>query len=553
MAAEVLPLQPITAPAGPEPLTPDQRYWSSFRNPISVPSASSAPVTSITVPHWSPVLPSASRTANPLFAVTTAPRIHLFATPHQPSRTIARVAPGASFHSAHVRPTDSRLVVAGTSSALLQVFDTTSRAILRTWKEHKQAVRVARWHPRSATTLLSAGDDGTVRIWDLSEESSVGTWGTQGGEYVRAAEWLRADEGGTPGTESQNTWVTGGYDSVVRVWDQRVGGGAGNRGAVMAFKMSDPVESVMPLPGSTQVVAAAGSKIAVLDLVAAKPVTLLKNHQRTVVSLGSASRGTRILSGALDGHVKVFESTQWNVVAGFKYPAPVLSVGVVPASNGEDHHLAVGLQSGLLSIRTRTAGKEKAREKEKKREMEALAAGTIEEYDRKKQKQARTRGWEARIRGKDYKGEDADLVIEGNVRSKQKKLPEWEGFLRSGEFAKALDVVLEPKNPSKTDSLTLFTALRHRSALRSALANRDEVTLQPILRWLNRAINDPRHVKLTTDIALVMLDEYAQHMGQSEEIDAMLMALYEGVRKNVELAQQAWATKGMLDLLGSGQ
>ena len=47
--------------------------------------------------------------------------------------------------------------------------------------------------------------------------------------------------------------------------------------------------------------------------------------------------------------------------------------------------------------------------------------------------------------------------------------------------------------------------MRHRSALRAALSNRDSVTLQPILRWCIKNISDYRITRLTTDVALVVL------------------------------------------------
>lgn len=84
---------------------------------------------------------------------------------------------------------------------------------------------------------------------------------------------------------------------------------------------------------------------------------------------------------------------------------------------------------------------------------------------------------------------------------------------------------------------------------------RDEITLQPVLKWLNKAIGDPRHVQLATDVAFVLLDLYADEMGQSAEIDALVDQLHDKVRRNAEISQQAWSTQGMLEMLmaGTGQ
>jgi U3 small nucleolar RNA-associated protein 15 len=93
--------------------------------------------------------------------------------------------------------------------------------------------------------------------------------------------------------------------------------------------------------------------------------------------------------------------------------------------------------------------------------------------------------------------------------------------------------------------------LRHRSALRAALSNRDEVTLQPILKWLVKNIRVPRYVKVTTDVGLLILDIYGVHMGLSPEIDQLVEKLHNAVRDNVEISQQAINTIGMMDLLVS--
>jgi U3 small nucleolar RNA-associated protein 15 len=104
-------------------------------------------------------------------------------------------------------------------------------------------------------------------------------------------------------------------------------------------------------------------------------------------------------------------------------------------------------------------------------------------------------------------------------------------------------------NNARTQSLSLLTALRHRSALRTALSHRDEITLQPILRWLIKNISDYRITRLTTDVALVVLDLYADQLGRSEEIDALVDNLMTRVRVTVEASQIAWSVQGMVDML----
>ena len=439
-------------------------------------------------------------------------------------------------HGAEIRR-DGRVMVAGDETGAIQVFDVNSRAILKTWKEHEQPVWTTRFSPTELTTLMSASDDRTVRLWDLPSQESVTTFvGHQ--DYVRSGAFMLG--------QASSLVVSGSYDQTVKIWDPRA-----SARAVMTFKHAAPVESVLPMPTGTTILAAADNQISVLDLVAGRPLQLLQNHQKTVTSLCLASNGTRLVSGGLDGHLKVFETAVWNVVAGSKYSSPILSLSVVSSGLArEDRHLAVGMQSGLLSIKTRLSGQQKVKERERQKEMQALIEGNIEELDKKRAKK-RPRGWEKRFRGRDFTGEGADIIIEGNDREKPKKVARWERSLQKGKYASALDQVLEERHLIST--MTLLTALRHRSAMRMALSNRDDVSLQPILMWVCKFVTDPRYVPMCVDVGILIMDLYSSQMGQSPEIDVLMKRLHQRARQEVERAHQAWRTNGMLGMLNNNR
>ena len=531
MAAPVTALQPVKLPPGPSALTPEQTYWRTFKSQLLASSPSSSPITHISKP-----LSPSNTLSQPsdYFAVTTGARVQIFSIrTRRLVKTISRFSDIA--HSAEIRR-DGRVMVVGDEGGIIQVFDIGSRSILKTWKEHKQPVWITKFSPSDPTALMSASDDRTVRLWDLpSEESVITLIGHQ--DYVRAAAFM-------PG-QASSLLVSGSYDQTVKIWDPRA-----PSTAVMTFKHSAPVEDVLPMPSGTSIVAAADNLISVLDLVAARPIQLLRNHQKTVTSLCLASNSTRLVSGGLDGHVKIFETTGWNVIAGSKYPSPILCLNVISSGTAqEDRHLAVGMQSGILSIKTRLSGQQKVKERERQKEMEALIEGKIDDHDKRITKK-RGKGWEKRLRGKYFTGEGADNIIEGNVREKQKKLKSWQLLLRKGKYAAALDDALETNILS--DTITLLTALRHRSATRTALANRDDVSLQPIFKFVCTRITNPRHVRLCVDLGLLILDLYAAHVGESPWIDRLMERLHTRVRREVELAQRAQQTVGMLEFLVDG-
>ena len=428
MAAPVTKLPQIQLPAGPAPETPDQRYWRSFRSHLQVPSTSSYPVTHITTPASAPQHSTAA--SSDLFAVTAGPRVQVFSSrTRKVIKTIGRFDDVA--RSGDIRR-DGRILLAGDDTGTIQAFDINSRAILKTWKEHKQPVWTTKFAPSDLTTLMSASDDRTVRLWDLPSQQSTRLFSGHG-DYVRTGAFLS-------GTNS-DILVSGSYDETVRVWDSRAPGGS-----VMTFKHRAPVECVLPMPSGTTVLASSDNQVSVLDLVAGKPLQLLKAHQKTVTSLCLASKASRVVAAGLDGHLKVFETMGWNVVAGYKYPSAILAVSVISSGGApEDKHLVVGLQSGLLSVRTRSSQQEQKRESEREREMQALMQGNLEEHDRKKSKK-RSRKWERTHRGMDFSGEGADIVIEDGPKRKKKKrnkpMAPWQTDLRRGRYGAALDRVL---------------------------------------------------------------------------------------------------------------
>lgn len=527
MATPVTPLQPVKLARGPSSITPEQIYWRSFKSSISVASPSNNPVTHISCP-----LPpsSALSQASDYFAVTTGPRVQIFSIrTRRLVKTVTRFDDVA--HGAEIRR-DGRIMVSGDETGAIQIFDVSSRAILKTWKEHKQPVWCTKFSPNDPTALMSASDDRTTRLWDLpSQKSTCSFVGHQ--DYVRSGAFM-------PG-QASSLLVTGSYDQTVKLWDPRA-----PANAVMTFKHAAPIECVLPMPSGTTILAAAENQISVLDLVAARPLQMLKNHQKTITSLCLASNNSRLVSGGLDGHLKIFETTAWNVVAGSKYPSPILSLAVVGSgATREDRHLTVGMQSGILSIKTRLSGQQKVKERERQKEMQALIEGNADELEKKRAKK-RPKEWEKRLRGRKFTGDGADIIIEGKTGRIKRPKP-WEDLLRHGKYAGALDHVL--KQGGLSDTVTLLTALRHRSALSTALSGRDEISLQPIFRWVCGHITDPRYVEICVENGMQILDLYASHMGESPPIDVLMARLHKRVRREVDRAQQACQTSGMLGLL----
>ncbi|KAF9285600.1 snoRNA-binding rRNA-processing protein [Mortierella antarctica] len=285
--------------------TSESRYWRKFKSPIVVKEF--AAVSSI---HFSESKPHD-------FAVTASTRVQIYSSKtHQVKKTISRFKDVA--YSGTIRG-DGRLVVAGDATGLIQLFDIGSRAILRTFRDHRHPVHVAKFSS-DKTQIMSASDDKTVRIWDMPSETPV-TIFTGHDDYIRA---------GMVSHDNPHLVLSGSYDQTVKLWDMRT------QGCVMTMNHGAPVECVDMFPDGGVVVAAGGPSLKVFDILAGgRPMHSLSNHQKTVTSMCFDNSYSRLLTGSLDHHVKVYNVQDYSVVHSVKYPAPIMSVAISKAADGD--------------------------------------------------------------------------------------------------------------------------------------------------------------------------------------------------------------------------
>lgn len=90
-----------------------------------------------------------------------------------------------------------------------------------------------------------------------------------------------------------------------------------------------PVEQVLMFPSGTVALSSAGPIIRVWDLVAGgRCIRAMSNHQKTVTSLAFDANAGRLLTGALDQMIKVYDVSTYKVVHTMRYPAPILCLAI---------------------------------------------------------------------------------------------------------------------------------------------------------------------------------------------------------------------------------
>ncbi|KAG7449156.1 Trp-Asp repeat-containing protein [Guyanagaster necrorhizus] len=497
--------------------SPESRYWRQFKYPVFVKEY--APVTSV---HFSPSKPHR-------YAVTAATRVQIYAPRTQKvTKTIARFKDVA--RSGAIR-TDGKLVVAGDDTGLIQVFDINSRAILRTLDSHKQPVYVTKFSTLTPTQILSCSDDTTAKLWDVPSQTSISTF-TSHTDYVRT---------GQVSSSNPNIILTGSYDGTVRMFDAR----SGHCEMIMSRSNSgekSPVEQVLMFPSGTVAISSSGPIIRSWDIVAGGRCTrALSNHQKTITSLTFNASASRLLTGGLDQMVKVYDVSTYKVVHTMRYPAPILCLAVSP----DESHIAAGMSDGTLSVRRR---QQKASETLDSAPFSAsnVQSGAFESF----LGMSSSGIGQGQTKNK-FKSRPIGDTNEFRIESRRTQhLKDYDRFLKSFKYSSALDSVL-CKNVPPATTFALIQELIHRDGLRTALAGRDDVLLEPILRLLVKYVTDPRFGEMACDVASMVIEMYASVIGQSLLIDSLFLQLRKKISMELRFQRELLKTKGALDMVFS--
>ena len=114
--------------------------------------------------------------------------------------------------------------------------------------------------------------------------------------------------------------ASGCYNSTISVWDTQ----CPTRTILTSKHHNHPIECVYLLRRtpfcSLQRATKCGRQT---------PAYIVANHQKTVTNISVASTGRRLVPGGLDGLVRIFETSGWNVVAGLRDSALVHKVLII--------------------------------------------------------------------------------------------------------------------------------------------------------------------------------------------------------------------------------
>ncbi|KAH3743540.1 u3 small nucleolar RNA-associated protein 15 [Pelomyxa schiedti] len=397
---------------------------------------------------------------------------------------------GASYRS------DGKMIACGGTYPAVKIFQATTLGLLRTFRGHKAPVRATGFLSDNVT-VVSAAEDGVVKTWDMATGNNITT--TQAhSDHVR--QLLTSPKDNT-------FWATASYDQTIKLWDLR------QKSNVMTMKHASPVESIIFFPGGNIIASAGGTSVKIWDLLngGSQQRTLSGNHLKTITSLGISSDSSRLFSGGLDEHIKVYNVSSWTVAHTFSYPSPILSLGFSP----DDKTLVVGGSDGKLHIQQQTD------------ETAVTPAPQPSELPTKRY----------------WKPAPSRPTAQRNYQPPDHITKYFQMLQHPKALDAALEVYSEQHEPLAVMS-TLQELLR-RGRLVEAVGSRDDDSLAPIVMFLCENIDTPAFTNTLVAITHVILDIYTDHLQGSPMIEHLLEKLFSKVKTEIRLEDT------MMELLGS--
>ncbi|KAL7531245.1 hypothetical protein ACHAXR_010282 [Thalassiosira sp. AJA248-18] len=510
---------------------------------------------------------------------------------------------------------DGKLIAIGTEGGTVKICDANSRATLRTFHSTKsrssggggdrKAIRTVAWL-RDGKRVVAGGDDGVVRVWNVSGGMKDGGIGSSGGAEVtlrghgdkvtsvRVVSFRRDDRkvvkktrdgGGGGGTKKKRShvetssaledsfassdWsqlvVSGSYDHTIRVWDIEASNGEDK--CVSVINHGDPVQALLVLPPAQSSSGSSWSKKASkldnLPLLVSAGGTTLKvwnplngsclgtfgtKHAKTITSLclldipydesedddnESNRQKCHILTGGLDGLLRIHSASNEDISSGslpFLHGMQITEPISALALSQDMSRLAIGTTTGIVMVHQR-----------RRRLALASSKSTMEEERR----EPRHGTYSYFMRGAHEKSHDPDDYL--LMHHKKQRLAEYDILLRKFRYGDALDAVLAKRQPQAVSVIAVIEELGKRRGLTIALSNRDEDSLDAILSFTIRFIDNPLYTSHLIGVAHILCEIYGSLRGQSAAVDELFGKLREKVANECSVQRTLLRLLGQID------
>jgi len=497
-------------------LSPEASYWRNFRSSELV-TGSNYAVTHLT---FSPAH------AKPTLAAVYFSKVQLFTG--DPLTPRPKISGSRDFVYSPSFRSDGALLAAGDIKGVVRVFrvDKPTSGPLRTLSAHTAGAHVVRYPVAGGDKihLLTAGDDALLAYWDVPSETPVFTVSAAHRDYIRA---------GAPSPVDHNLFVTGSYDSSVKLWDARTG-----KAPSLSFSHGASVESVLFLPSGGLLATAGGNMVKIWDVIGGgRLVHSVESHVKTVMSLALGRMGTtgetRLLSAGSDGYVKSFDYGQLKITHSMRYPKQLLSVACSPCGTV----LVAGSSKGDIFVRRR----KKAVIEEEEQGGEAVS-GVLEWASCNPKKQVLKPSYYRNFRrGQNEKPKQGDFVI---AKPKKVKIAEHDKLLRKFRHNDALVSALAMNNPRSV--VAVMEELVARRKLVRCIGNLDADQLGFLLVFLHRNATLPRYARLLLGVANKVLEMRAEDIRSDGKLRGYIRNLKRMVAEEIQIQHTLQGIQGMI-------
>ena len=376
--------------------------------------------------------------------------------------------------------------------------------------------------------------------------------------------------------------VSASYDHTLRVWDVESNSEArGQDRCISIMNHGDPIQALLVLPPVTDSWAHSygggnggenirdrgrrysSSKLDKLPLVVSAGGTTLKvwnilngscigtyptKHAKTITALclldipfddseeveedGNVTNNRRkrhIVTVGLDGLLRIHSASNEDIASGtlpylhgMQITEPISALSVSPDMN----RIAIGTTTGVVMVYQR------------RRLLLAVAAAAATAA-----KEPRHGTYSYFTRGANEKSHDPDDYM--LLHQKKQKLAEYDVLLRKFRYGDALDAVLAKRQPQAV--IAVIEELGKRCGLIIALSNRDEESLDAILSFTTRFIDNPQYTSHLIGVAHILCDIYGPLLGQSAVVDELFVKLRSKVAMECAVQKMLLRLVGQID------